>query len=72
MKPCGFCSRHGPKSAKSYRTISEDVTLMVNLVVPKLLDFLLIKLEDATHDKHSKVSFAKHFIAFLVILNMAC
>ena len=55
MKSCGFCSRHGPKSAKNYREIPDDVTLMVNLVVPKLIDFLLFKLEDATRDKPNKV-----------------
>lgn len=57
MKPCGFCSRHGPKSAKSYREIPDDVTLMVNLVVPKLIDFLLFKLEYATAEKPNKVMY---------------
>ena len=56
MKPCGFCSRHGPKSSKNFREIPDDVTLMVNLVVPKLIAFLLYKLEDATRDKPNKVT----------------
>ena len=71
MKPCGFCSRHGPKSSKNFREIPDDVTLMVNLVVPKLIAFLLYKLEDATRDKPNKVTALKYSL-FGNLLSHTC
>eukprot|EP00116_Pleurobrachia_bachei_P000505 sb/3460767/ len=55
MKQQGFCSRHGPKAAKNTKSVSEDVTLMVRLVVPKLINFLICKMEHAIAENHGKV-----------------